>query len=76
MTGDYTRDTFRPDRQFSAVRQQQGRVHMDADWNEQVDIGHHVDRTTNIDVIGPTGMPEAAPGFAVTPAPASPAPIF
>lgn len=72
MTGDYTRDTFRPDRQFSAVRQQQGRVHMDADWNEQVDIGHHVDRTTNIDVIGPTGMPEAAPGFAVTPAPASP----
>ncbi len=34
---------------------------MDADWNEQIDIGHHLTRTTNVDVIGPTGMPEASP---------------
>jgi hypothetical protein len=68
MTGDFTRDTFRPLRHFSAVRQQQGRVHLDADWNEQVDIGHHIARVTSRDVIGPTGMPEEAPGFLISPA--------
>ncbi len=72
MTGDYTRDTFRRWRHYSAVREQQGRVHMDADWNEQIDIGHHLTRTTNVDVIGPTGMPEASPGFAILPALTSP----
>jgi hypothetical protein len=72
MTGDYTRDTFRPDRRYSGVRHQQGRVQMDADINEQLDIEHHIERTTGVDVIGPTGMPEAAPGFLITPAPASP----
>jgi hypothetical protein len=72
MTGDYTRDTFRPWLHYSGVRQQQGRVHMDADWNELVDIGHHVGRTTGVDVIGPTGMPEAAPGFLIAPAPSAP----
>ncbi|WP_117190419.1 DUF6519 domain-containing protein [Rhizobium terrae] len=72
MTGDYTRDTFRPWRRFSAVRQQQGRVHVDADWNEQVDIDLHLERTTALDVIGQTGMPEASPGFLITPVPASP----
>lgn len=72
MTGDYTRDTFRPDRRYSGVRLQQGRVQMDADLNEQLDIDHHIERTTGVDVIGPTGMPEAAPGFLIAAAPASP----
>jgi hypothetical protein len=72
MPGDLSRDTFRPQRHFSAVREQQGRVHMDADWNEQVDIGHHLARTTTVDVVGPTGMPEADPGFLISPAPSSP----
>jgi hypothetical protein len=72
MTGDYTRNTFRREQRFTGVREQQGRVHMDADWNEHVDIGHHVTRTTNGDVIGPTGMPQAAAGFAITAAPAAP----
>ncbi len=68
MTGDYTRITFRPDRHFSSVRLQQGRVQLDADWNEAADIGLHVDRTTTLDVVGPTGVPEDAAGFALTPA--------
>lgn len=72
MTGDYTRDTFRPDRRYSGVRLQQGRVQMDADANEQLDIVHHIERTTGADVIGPTGMPEAAPGFLIRSASASP----
>ncbi len=69
---DYTRDTFRPSRHFSGVRQQQGRVHLDADWNEAFDIGRHVERKTAGDVIGRTGMPGAAPGFALSAVPAAP----
>lgn len=69
---DYTRDTFRPSRHFSGVRQQQGRVHLDADWNEAFDIGRHVERTTSVDVIGQTGMPGSAAGFALAAVPAAP----
>ena len=49
------------------MRLQQGRVAVDADWNEAVDIAQGATRTTNADVIGPTGMPAAAPGFEITP---------
>lgn len=68
MTGDYTRLTFRPERAYSSVRLQQGRVQVDADWNEAADIGLHLDRTTTRDVVGRTGVPEEAPGFALAPA--------
>ena len=67
MTGDYTRHTFRPEQHFSGVRLQQGRVQIDADWNEAVDIALHRERTALRDVVGPTGVPEDAPGFALTP---------
>ena len=33
--GDFTRDTFNPLKHFSRVLMQQGRVQLDADWNEQ-----------------------------------------
>ena len=66
MSGDYTRHTFREHKHYSGVRLQQGRVQLDADWNEQVDIAHHVDRVTTGDVVGSTGVPEDAPGFEVT----------
>lgn len=72
MTIDYTRDTFRHGRRYSAVRLQQGRVSIDADWNEAVDINLNLARTTTGDVVGLTGMPEAAPGFEITPAADSP----
>ena len=35
--GDLTRSTFRAYRHYSGVRMQQGRVQLDADWNEQLD---------------------------------------
>ena len=41
MKGDFTRLTFAPAKHYSSVRQQQGRVQLDADWNEQVDIQNH-----------------------------------
>src|SRR5215216_6724943 len=67
MKADLTRSTFRPEKHYSRVLMQQGRVQLDADWNEQVDIGSYLDETTRIDVIGACGMPVHAAGFAVTP---------
>jgi Family of unknown function (DUF6519) len=67
MKGDWTRKTFRRERHYRGVLMQQGRVQLDADWNEQVDIAAHLDETTRIDVIGRCGMPEDEAGFEVTP---------
>lgn len=36
--GDFTRDTFTPEKSYSRVLMQQGRVQVDADWNEQVSV--------------------------------------
>jgi Family of unknown function (DUF6519) len=57
MKADLTRQTFRPERHYAATVQQQGRVPMDADWNEQVDIQQHHDEVETIDVVGQTGVP-------------------
>ena len=38
MHGDFSRLTFDPGRGFRSVLMQQGRVLLDSDWNEQVDI--------------------------------------
>lgn len=63
MKGDFTRLTFQPANHFSAVRQQQGRVQVDADWNEQVDIQAHRDRVTTRDVVGAYGIPAGEAGL-------------
>ncbi|RKH49028.1 hypothetical protein D7Y23_18395 [Corallococcus sp. AB050B] len=57
MKGDFSRNTFRPAKHYSGVRMQQGRVQLDADWNEQIDIQSHLDETTEADVIGRAGGP-------------------
>lgn len=57
MKGDFSRITFDPEKHYSSVRMQQGRVQMDADWNEQLDIEAHRDETTHRDVIGHCGGP-------------------
>lgn len=62
MKADTTRTTFRRERHFSSVRMQQGRVTLDADFNEQVDIGAHRDVTLARDVVGGSGAPDD--GFA------------
>jgi hypothetical protein len=63
MKTDLTRSTFRREKHYSSVRMQQGRVQLDSDWNEQLDIDLHADTTTRVDVIGGCGAPEAEPGF-------------
>lgn len=66
MRGDYSRLTFRPENHYSGVRLQQGRVQLDADFNEQVDIEAHRDQMTALDTIGRHGVPLAGGGFAVS----------
>ncbi|HEY3268162.1 MAG TPA: DUF6519 domain-containing protein [Armatimonadota bacterium] len=76
MKGDFTRDTFRPERHYDGVRMQQGRVQLDADWNEQVDIETRRDRSAAADIIGPAGVPKFDDGFRIEALPASLAPDF
>ena len=61
MNGDFTRDTFNPAKQFSRVLMQQGRVTLDADWNEQSSILLHYLRTLARDLIGPYAAPVENP---------------
>lgn len=67
MRGDFSRHTFDPNRHYAAVLQQQGRVQLDADWNEQQLLALHRDERTARDVVGPTGAPRVDPGFRVIP---------
>ena len=57
MKGDFSRRTFDPEKYFSRVLMQQGRVHLDADWNEQAAIQLHLLRTLVQDIVGPHGGP-------------------
>lgn len=60
MKGDFSRLTFDRQKQFSRVFMQQGRVQLDADWNEQVDIFLDSLRILSADVIGPhAGTPDS-----------------
>ncbi|MBI1395851.1 MAG: hypothetical protein GC151_07710 [Betaproteobacteria bacterium] len=63
MPGDYSRQTFDSARHYSGVLMQQGRVQLDADWNEQQAIHEYRARTTAEDVIGPSGAPKEGGGF-------------
>ena len=65
MKGDFTRTTFRADKHYRSVRMQQGRVQLDADWNEQGDIDAHRADTHAADVVGPSGGSFGAGGFAI-----------
>ncbi|NUK00859.1 hypothetical protein HRW18_05045 [Streptomyces lunaelactis] len=65
MHADISRITFRPDRHYSAVIAQQGRVQLDADANEQAAIQLLQARTTAADLIGQHGGPAGATGFAL-----------
>ncbi len=57
MSGDYTRFTFDAAKLFSGVLMQQGRVQLDSDWNEGIDIFKERVRKLSLDVFGPVGVP-------------------
>jgi Family of unknown function (DUF6519)/Kelch motif len=66
MSGDFSRSTFDPRKHYAGVRMQQGRVQLDADWNEQVDIVDHAARARTLDLVGWSGGPDVAAGFGLT----------
>jgi hypothetical protein len=57
MQGDYSRNSFSPKNHFARVLKQQGRVDLDADFNEQTSILLHYLQMLAEDVIGPFGGP-------------------
>ncbi len=56
MKGDFTRQTFDASKRYSSVRLQQGRVLLDADWNEQLDIIAYREQIGNQEIIGLNGV--------------------
>jgi len=68
MGGDYSRFTFDPHKNYGGVLQQQGRVSLDADWNELLEIHDRRWRAETLDILGPSVVPDTTPNaFCLTP---------
>jgi len=65
MKGDFSRDTFDSKKHYNRVLMQQGRVQVDADWNEQQAITTYREETETKDVIGACGAPVHDAGFGI-----------
>lgn len=63
MKSDLTRDSFDQAKHYRGVQQQQGRVQLDADWNEQLDITGYRIETETVDTVGMCGAPLHDDGF-------------
>ena len=61
MSGDYTRETHQPRKRYSGVLMQQGRVQLDADWNEGVEISARRWELQAIDTFSGSAVPETTP---------------
>lgn len=78
MRGDFTRLTFDPRRHYTGVLHQQGRVWLDADWNEDVLNRLNLLQLETEDIVGVCGAPidgecnasEASTAFRIEPDPA------
>ncbi|WP_047487174.1 DUF6519 domain-containing protein [Terriglobus sp. TAA 43] len=66
MRGDFSRIRFNPAKNYTSVLEQQGRVALDADANEQRDIDAYLRASETVDVIGEFGGPEGDDGFAIS----------
>ena len=66
MSGDYTRNTFSPVKDYLAVLMQQGRVMVDADFNSLNAILDRRLRSETVDIIGRCVVPKETPdGFRI-----------
>ncbi|MEM7357530.1 MAG: DUF6519 domain-containing protein [Pseudomonadota bacterium] len=63
-TQDISRNAFDSSKNYVSVRQQQGRVLTDDDWNENNRIHETADRLAKADIIGAAASPDN--GFAIT----------
>jgi hypothetical protein len=66
MKADITRSTYNKNKKYTKVNAQQGRIQLDADWNEQLDIQAHFDKTMLCDLVGKTGTSIEDSGFEIT----------
>ncbi len=64
MKADLSRDSYHRQHGYARVLMQQGRILLDADWNEQVAILLEQTRMLAADLIGPHGGPDD--GFKIT----------
>lgn len=67
MNGDFARVTFDRTARFSRVLLQQGRILLEADFNEQSAIHHHFLRTLVVDLIGRRWRAGAGFSIAINP---------
>ena len=67
MKADFSRLTFNARKHYAGVFEQQGRVRLEADGNEEVFIRLHREQQEAIDVIGHCGVPEPGNAFRITP---------
>ncbi len=65
MKADLSRQTFNSKKHYTSVVMQQGRVQVDADWNEQQAIYNYRIETETKDVIGKCGAPAQDAGFKI-----------
>ena len=65
MKGDFSRVRYAPEKHYTRVLKQQGRVDLDSDWNEQSLIFDRLDRKKAIDIIGQCGVPKKGGGFKI-----------
>ncbi len=65
MKGDISRQTFDPTKHYSQVVMQQGRVQLDADWNEQQSILQHRAEIGTRVIIGHSSVPQSGGGFEI-----------
>jgi hypothetical protein len=65
MKGDFSKIRFNRGKNYTSVLQQQGRVALDADANEQCAIDDYLRQTETIDVVGEYGAPIDDAGFAI-----------
>src|SRR5215469_5231716 len=66
MGSDRARISYDESRQYRAVVMQQGRVNVEADWNEAWEIADEEVRKQILDIVGPSGTPDD--GYRVGPA--------
>lgn len=58
MSSDRARVSYDPGRHWRGVINQQGRVTLEADWNEAAAIAAESERAQLVDVVGPSGTPD------------------
>jgi hypothetical protein len=67
MRADFSRLTFDPSKNYAGVLHQQGRVWLDADWNEDVLTRLDKERKLAADLVGACGAPPPGTAFQIIP---------